>query len=672
MFFRKLAREVDNATALPPDAASSATAVLSPSAPLPLRVLESSDGLNGLGAESFQFEGQAGALAIAYISPHVDFAATTTRLKAMAGKTPLICVSTAGELCASAGGPLYCAAGTSWNRVVLQVFPPDLFGAVSIHTVPLHNDDIRKGAPSMTHDARVARIRDSLSHVRPAFEIDARRVFALTFVDGLSASENYLMEAVYQSNRFPCLFIGSSAGGTFAFKDTWLFDGQRVLQNHAIVIFVEMAAGRSYGVFKSQNFRKTSKSFFVAEADPNRRFVATVIDEASGEMVSFLSALAQHFKCRPEEVQGKLKGHTFGIEIDGEIFVRSVSGLDSATGAVSFYCDLSAGDELVLLQATDFIETTRNDINSFLAGKPKPLGAMLNDCILRRLNNDATLSRAGGLWNMPVAGFSTFGELFGINVNETLSALVFFEGDDSKDAFLAQFPIHYARFASYFTKRSLKRVELLNRFRITIINALAQQMNFVSDLEAVVQQTSEMSSAMEDVRGAIMGASHHAEANSGDESGALASEFQRLAQSMSGLRGILATIDGITSQTNLLALNATIEAARAGAVGAGFAVVASEVKKLASDTKSTLVHTQDSIGQMESSLGLLGGIVENTRHRFESEEARARQTLEQVEQLFAQSGVIERAISGLNSIAESQRSVIREVEGKIERLRRFE
>jgi hypothetical protein len=75
---------------------------------------------------------------------------------------------------------------------------------------------------------------------------------------------------------------------------------------------------------------------------------------------------------------------------------------------------------------------------------------------------------------------------------------------------------------------------------------------------------------------------------------------------------------------------------------------------------------------MESSLGLLGGIVENTRLRFESEEARARQTLEQVEQLFAQSGVIERAIAGLNSIADSQRSVIREVEGKIERLRRFE
>ena len=36
---------------------------------------------------------------------------------------------------------------------------------------------------------------------------------ALTLVDGLSASESFLMEAVYQSGRFPCLFAGGSAGG---------------------------------------------------------------------------------------------------------------------------------------------------------------------------------------------------------------------------------------------------------------------------------------------------------------------------------------------------------------------------------------------------------------------------------------------------------------------------
>jgi hypothetical protein len=636
-----------------------------------IRVRETHENLAGISAEDFRFDGQPAALAVAFISPHLDFAAMVRRLQAMAGATKLICVSTAGELCSTAGGPLYRPTGDSWATLTVQIFPDDLFGALSIHAIPLFNEDIRKGQATMSHTDRVARIRGALDSVRPPFAIEARDVFALTFVDGLSASENYLMEAVYTSGRFPCLFIGSSAGGTFAFKDTWLFDGSRILQNHAIVIFAKMAPGRSYGVFKSENFRRTTKKFFVAEADPNRRFVASVIDDATGEMASFLPTLAKHLGCRPDEVQARMKGHTFGVEMDGELFVRSIATVDVNAGTVSFFCDLSAGDELILLEATPFVDQTRADIARFLSGKPKPIGALLNDCILRRLNNGPVLAQTGDLWPIPTAGFSTFGELFGINVNETLSALVFFEGDNSNDSFIQSFPVHYARFAGYFTRRSLKRMELLNRFRSGIIASLAEQMNVVADLEAVMQRTAEMNQALESVRDAIF-AVNNVEQNEQDDSEALAEEFSKLSQSMGGLRGILSTIDGITSQTNLLALNATIEAARAGAVGAGFAVVASEVKKLANDTKSTLQHTQESIGLMENSLSMLGNIVSATRERFRRDDARSRATLEQVEGLFARSGVIDRSLGGLTTLVETQRAAVAQLDSQIHRLRQFD
>src|SRR5213078_4535746 len=216
------------------------------------------------------------------------------------------------------------------------------------------------------------------------FTIDVRDTIAFTFVDGVSASESYFMEAVYRSGRFPCAFIGGSAGGKLDFKNTYIFDGSRILENHALVIFMKMAEGRGYSLFKSQNFKKTGQSFVVMEASPNQRTVSGVLDKRANEIRPFATVLAETLKVTPANLMSKLAGYTFGIEVGGDLFVRSVADMHRETGVLSFFCDVNPGDQLELLEATDFVEQTRRDLQDFLRGKPAAIGAVLNDCILRR------------------------------------------------------------------------------------------------------------------------------------------------------------------------------------------------------------------------------------------------------------------------------------------------
>lgn len=639
----------------------------------PLRILRTDATLSGIHPNDFLFDGRPASLVLAFVSPKVDFASVTRRIKSLAPSTEVVATTTAGELCAKGGEKIYCETNDSWQNVILQAFSPSLIEKVEVFSVPLSSQDLRAGRSTMSHGARIAKIVSALNNVKPTMHLDAKSTFALTFVDGLSMSESYFMEAVYEAGRFPCLFVGGSAGDALTFTETLLFDGRQIVKDHAVVAFVKMAAGQRYGVMKSQNFRKIGPSFVVVDADPDRRSVSAVIDEKSGKVISLVKALSTALKVEPARLEAALKGKAFGVELGSELFVRSVAKIDLEKEVFYFYCDIGPGDELTLLEQTDFLEQTRTDVERFLRGKPKPAGVLMNDCILRRLSNAEALSRTGGIWPAPVAGFSTYGELFGININQTLSAIVFFSNvqQDFKDDYLDNFAIHYASFVNYFTRNRLKRVEILNRLRTGVIEKVSDYLEMSSKIEGTLSEISTVGDVMTGIRAAMVG-------SRSDQSGkpynteALAARFGGLNDALAALRQVVAVIDNITGQTNLLALNATIEAARAGEAGRGFGVVAGEVKKLANDTKATLGHTQTAIANIEESLRELGLIIEATKVEFSEEGERYKHIVGNVEEIFAQSGHFERSIAGLSSIVASHRSSIEQAVSSIEFLHRLD
>ncbi|EPI3182646.1 hypothetical protein ACS5UB_001752 [Campylobacter jejuni] len=86
-----------------------------------------------------------------------------------------------------------------------------------------------------------------------------------------------------------------------------------------------------------------------------------------------------------------MQEYTFALKI-GEDYLISPMEINPNKTLFS-YCDIESAQELSLLKKTNFIEAIKKDYEKFSLNKPKPLGAIFNDCILRRLHNKEHLNQ---------------------------------------------------------------------------------------------------------------------------------------------------------------------------------------------------------------------------------------------------------------------------------------
>ena len=421
------------------------------------------------------------ALLVAYVSPHVSFNQICQTLKqylnSHAPKCQILATTTAGELYNQPGAhsSLYCDTSNNWNTIVLQAFDRRLLPQVTIATVPLNNEDLKRGEINISHHDRVQRIAQSLARLSVPFPVDHHDTVALTFLDGLSASESFFSEAVYSCRRFPCHFIGGSAGGKPDFQNTYIYDGEQVKEGHAVIAFLKIAPAYRYAIFSSHNFEKQDVSFLITEASREQRWIKSVLTE-DNHIISFIDALKKHFQINSnQELEQKMADYSFAIEIEGQLFILSIASFDFALDRVSFFHDLSIGEQLFLIKRQDLVQCTEQDFSQFMATKThaSAVGGILNDCVLRRQHNQEQLSQVHCFDAIPIAGFSTFGELHGINVNQTLTGLFFFQPENSDSDFYDDsvdlFPILYAQFQNYGLQRQIKKMDILNKIRKEVI-----------------------------------------------------------------------------------------------------------------------------------------------------------------------------------------------------------
>lgn len=257
----------------------------------------------------------------------------------------------------------------------------------------------------------------------PLRALDPARHVGVVLIDGMHGQEEEVNRVL--GNLAPSLsFVGGSAGDNLAFRETRVFrNGAESAQGVALLV-LELA--RPHVVMKTCSFAPTDTSFTITIADVASRTVYAV----DGRPV--LAAYAEALDTTPERLDaGLFMRHPVGLMMDGEPWIRSPQQA-TPDGGLKFYCEIREGMEVTVMRGTDLVADTaaavRRAAGELAALGTAPRGALVFNCILRRLELDATGAHAGFLGafdGVPAAGFHTYGESWLGHINQTCTGIVF-------------------------------------------------------------------------------------------------------------------------------------------------------------------------------------------------------------------------------------------------------
>lgn len=561
-------------------------------------------------------------LAIGYVMSNVNMQNVASQLKGVLPQDcTLIMASSAGLLCNMDNSQnlnnLY-SSNVEGDDITLMLFSSSMIENIHIVSLDL-------GVKMQDKRKQMSYLEDEVRKIKLPFKATPSSTLAYTLIDGLSRSENFLMEAIYNATNIPCLYVGGSAGGKLDFSNTYIYNNSKVMQGGCVIAYIKFRREYRFGIFKSQNFELTDTKFIVLDSDLKSRTISTFLDN-NFQSVNALDILAEHLKCDISKVAEKLNSdYSFGVKIGDEFYARALASIDTEKKVIAMHCDIDSGEEIVLLKRNDFVQTTINDYNQFASNKPKPIGAIFNDCVLRRLNNQPKLDMLNKAFTeFPIAGFSTFGELLGVNINETLSAIFFYRVDgEFNDEFIDSFHEKYSQFKSYFILRKFNQQMLINSINQRMLTQLKTSIPTFKSVSETLTDVSQdfkgMESNLDNVKQHFGSFIDDLEKSLqlGSENMQLGEQISNLLSGINELNSVLDIIAGIADQTNLLALNAAIEAARAGEHGRGFAVVADEVRKLSEKTQHSLAATSASVKSVIQNVHEINDSVDNASNSMQ-------------------------------------------------------
>jgi hypothetical protein len=330
---------------------------------------------------------------LVFCSPTYDLQSLTAAVAASAGSLPFVGCTSSGEI--STGGP------ADHSVVVLALGGPGFQVATAAATNV--SDDLRGAG------AKVAECIERLEGNRH------RALMLLT--DGLAGDQQEIVRGAYGVVGAEVPLVGGCAGDNLRLQRTFVFDGERVLDNG--IVGVALSSDAPIGIGVSHGWRRVGSPMLVSGSSKTR--VLSLDDEPALDVyLRVLNAPAEAYTDQAAFSQ-LAQTHPLGVSRRSGEEVRCVADADFADRSIGCIAPVPQGglawimecDGDSMLAATD--DACASALSQ-LAGYP-PLGLVAFDCISRRgvlgdkgiqREVDRIVKQADGA---PVAGFYTYGEI---------------------------------------------------------------------------------------------------------------------------------------------------------------------------------------------------------------------------------------------------------------------
>lgn len=336
--------------------------------------------------------GQMAALVVVYATVSYDLPALLGSINRVTGEAPLIGATTAGQFHEGKFEP------GSGVEVLAMTAGPYSFGVAA-------REGLAAGDPEDLGRRLAMAARAAAA---PGPQTDAA---VMLLSDGMAGHQQHLLNGIYEVTGAAIPVVGGTAGDDFAFSETFVFEGERVLRDAAAAVWI--ASERPLSVVAKHGYVAASLPMMVTQVDGLcvRRIDGRPALEVYRELLGDDGTALQ-----PSAYVALAQEHPFGvIEPDGSHLIRVVRMSDNDSDLMTF-AEIAPFSAINVMagRVDDLLEATGPVVTEALAGRAASVLLMFS-CAARRevlgsrvAEEAARFQAAAG--SVPTFGFYTYGE----------------------------------------------------------------------------------------------------------------------------------------------------------------------------------------------------------------------------------------------------------------------